>query len=120
MGMIMAERLRLSALLVVTALAVSGCATGSTGTLKVTVEQVGGPMMPNGKTPSEPAAKAEVQVSGPGTDLSSVTGDSGVVSFQLPGGSYSVSVPTCGSTGKEHVTVTPARSTSLTWICPVP
>jgi len=93
---------------------------GKTGTLKVTVIQAGGPGLPGGGTPKQPVANAEVKVTSASTSLSSPTGRAGVATFRLPSGSYLVSVPTCGSTGKREVTVTAASSTSLTWTCPIP
>jgi hypothetical protein len=93
---------------------------GETRTLKVTVIQAGGPQPPGGGTPKRPVANAEVKVTSTSTTLSSPTGKLGVAIFRLPSGSYSVSVPTCGSTGKRGTTVNAASPTSLTWACPVP
>jgi hypothetical protein len=93
---------------------------GKTGTLKVTVIQVGGPQLPGGGTPRQPVSNAEVRVTSASTSLSSPTNSTGVATFRLPSGSYAVSVPTCGSTGTRTVTVTAATTTSLTWTCPVP
>jgi hypothetical protein len=93
---------------------------GKAGVLKVTVIEAGGPALPGGGTPKFAAAGAEVNVTSTGTSLSSHTDKAGVATFRLPTGSYSVSVPTCGPTGKRAVTVTAAGSSSLTWNCPIP
>ncbi len=93
---------------------------GKTGTLKVAVIEAGGPALPGGGTPKQRVANAEVKVTGARTSLSSRTGKAGVATFRLPSGSYLISSSTCGSTGKQKVTVTAAGSTSLTWWCPVP
>ena len=82
--------------------------------------QAGGPQLRGGGTPQRPVANAEVKVTASSTSLSSPTGKLGVAIFRLPGGSYLVSVPTCGSTGNRGVTIKAARSTSVTWTCPIP
>ena len=82
--------------------------------------QAGGQPLPSGGTPEQPVQNAEVKVTFSSTSVSSPTGKDGVATFHLPNGSYLVWVPTCGSTGKRNVTITAARPTSLTWICPVP
>lgn len=93
---------------------------GKTGMLKVAVIEAGGPATPGGGTPKRRVANAEVKVTGVGTNISSRTGNGGVATFSLPSGSYLISSPTCGSTGKQKVTITAAGSKSLTWWCPVP
>ena len=100
-----------------------GCASpgaGTAGALKVTVLQVGGPLLPNGSEPTQPVSNAEVNVAANGTSRSAATNSAGVATFRLPGGSYFVSSPTCGSTGSVKVTVAPGRLATLSWICPVP
>lgn len=121
-------RMRLAGAVAALALICAGCGSvasgdphkGKTGALKVTVTEAGGQPAPGGGTPKYPVASANVNVTSTGTNLSSLTDKAGVAIFRLPGGSYSVSVSTCGPTGKREVTVTAAGSTSLTWICPIP
>ncbi|WP_300605428.1 hypothetical protein [Trebonia sp.] len=91
----------------------------ATGTLRVTVMYAGGPARPGGGTPTFPVPNAEVQVASSRTSLSSRAGKDGVVTFRLPGGSYLVSSPTCGSRGTVEVTVTAPGAASLTWWCPI-
>lgn len=98
----------------------AGCASPVTGTLKVTVIQAGGPELPGGGTPKSPVVNAEVKVASASTSLSSRTGTAGVATFHLASGSYFVSVPTCGFTGKREITITAPSSASLTWTCPIP
>jgi hypothetical protein len=99
----------------------SSSAQTPAGVLTVTVQQVGGPMLPNGSTPTQPVANAEVQVAtAAGATVSTATSNAGVATFRLWGGTYYVSVPTCGYTGKREVKVTSPGSTSLKWVCPVP
>lgn len=121
--------IRWAAALAALALICAGCASpassgnshnGKSGTLKVTVIEAGGPATPGGGTPKFPVASAEVKVTSTSTSLSSLTDKAGVATFRLPGGSYLVSSPTCGITGKRGVTVTVPGSTSLTWWCPIP
>jgi hypothetical protein len=118
-----------AAALTALALICAGCASPAssadshnqtTGTLKVTVIQVGGPLLPGGGTPKQPVTNAEVKVASASASLSSLTGKAGAAIFRLPGGWYLVSSPTCGSAGKREVTVAAQGSTSLTWVCPVP
>jgi hypothetical protein len=92
----------------------------TSGTLKVTVIHVGGPLLPGGGTPKRPVTNAEVKVTSTRASLSSLTDKAGAAIFRLPGGRYLVSSPTCGSTRKKEVTVAPQGSTSLIWVCPVP
>lgn len=118
-----------TAALTAPALICAGCASPAssadshnqtTGTLKVTVIQAGGPLLPGGGTPKQPVTNAEVKVTSTRASLSSLTDKAGAAIFRLPGGWYLVSSPTCGSTGKREVTVAAQGSTSLTWVCPVP
>src|SRR5271169_4244264 len=88
---------------------------GPTGTLKVTVIQAGGPALPGGGTPKQPAANAAVKVTSASTSVSSATGKAGVATFRLPAGSYQASVSTCGPTGSRQAIITAAASASLTW-----
>jgi hypothetical protein len=90
-----------------------------TGTLRVTVIQAGGPGLPGGDTPKQPVTGAEVNITSAGTSRSSLTGKAGIATFRLPSSSYYVSVATCGSTTKHEITITAAKSTSFTWLCPV-
>jgi hypothetical protein len=111
--------------LAVLALAGAGCSSPSSsanpGVLSVTVQAAGGPPLPNGGTQIHPVSNAQVKVAAAGgPTVSAVTNSAGVASFRLSGGSYYVSVGTCGYTGKREVTVKPAGSASLTWVCPVP
>ena len=122
----MRATLKRAGALAILALTAVGCSSpassaGNAGVLKVTVRQVGGPMLPNGSTPSQPVPNAEVKIAGAtGPAVSAATNSAGVATFRLSGGSYYVSVATCGYTGKREVTVKPAGSTFLTWVCPVP
>ena len=97
---------------------------GALAALKVAVIEAGGPALPGGGTPKQRVANAEVKVTGIGIgigmNISSRTGKAGVATFSLPSGSYLISSPTCGSTGKQKVTITAAGPSSLTWRCPVP
>jgi hypothetical protein len=117
------SRLRWAAVLVAVALAPVGCAStgaGDTAMLKVTVREVGGPLGPSGIEPNQPVPNAEVRVAATGTSLSATTNQAGVATFHLAEGVYFVSVPTCGPTGNREVRVSQARTTALTWICPIP
>jgi hypothetical protein len=119
--------LKFAGALAILALATAGCSSQASstaanpGVLTVTVQQVGGPLLPNGSTPTQPVVNAEVKVTeANGPTVSAATNHLGVATFRLSGGSYYVSVATCGFTGKREVTVTAARPASLTWVCPVP
>ncbi len=114
--------------LAIVAVAVAACASApapgeAAGVLTVTAVEAGGPVSANAGTPSQPAGPGlviKVAVQGTGTGLSAVTNGAGVATFSLPGGSYYVSSASCGTTGRVKVTVQAARSTSLTWVCPIP
>jgi hypothetical protein len=93
-----------------------GQSAEDSGMLKVSARYAGGPQ----GTRTQSVVKAEVKVTAKDTSVNATTDSAGVATFRLPGGRYSVSVPTCGSTGKVEATVTPARSASLTWVCPIP
>ena len=110
-----------AAALTALALTCAGCAgpASSLGTLKVAVIQAGGPALPGAGTPKQPVANAEVKVTSTSTSLASLTDKAGVATFHLPRGSYLVSSPACGSTGKRGVTVAAHGSTSLTWTCAI-
>jgi hypothetical protein len=115
-------RLRWAGVLAAAAIACAGCVSssaGPTGILTVSVIQAGGPATASGGTPHFPLPQAMVEVASDGTSQSATTNTAGKATFHLSGGSYFVSSPTCGSTGKVKVTVAPGRPTTLTWICPV-
>jgi hypothetical protein len=95
-----------------------GLTAENSGALKVTVHFAGGPPTRGGGTPNFPVPHAEVTVTANDTSLSATANNAGVATFRLLGGRYSIHVSTCG-TGKLEATVTPARSTSLTWICSI-
>lgn len=122
----MGGTLKWAGALAILALTAAGCSSpassaGTAGVLTVTVQQVGGPMLRNGGTPSQPVPNAEVTIAGAtGPGVSAATNSAGVATFRLSGGSYYVSVATCGYTGKREVTVNPAKPAFLTWVCPVP
>jgi hypothetical protein len=123
---VMRGTLKWAGALAVLAFATGGCASqastaGNAGVLTVTVQQIGGPILPNGTTPTQAVVNAEVKVAhASGVTVSAATNHLGVATFSLAGGSYYVSVATCGPTGKSEVTVKPAGSATLTWVCPVP
>jgi hypothetical protein len=114
-----------------TALASAGCASQAAsagnsrssepaGTLRVTVIRSGGPPLPGGKTPTSPVANTQVKVTAAGSNSTAETNKSGIVTFRLAYGTYSVAVAACGSTTSQPVTVTANAVTALTWTCPVP
>jgi hypothetical protein len=111
------------------ALASAGCAShagsagnspssGPVGTLRVTVIRSGGPPLPGAKTPTSPVANTEVKVTAAGSSSAAKTNNSGIATFRLAYGAYSVTVAACGSTTSQPVTVTAVAA--LTWTCPVP
>ena len=121
----------LTCLTLVIALVSAGCASqagaaGNSvssepgGTLRVTVVEAGGPPLAGGKTPKNPLRNTEVKVTGHGTSSTADTDKSGIATFRLAYGAYSVIVPACGSTTGQKVAVTATREAALTWTCPVP
>jgi hypothetical protein len=98
----------------------SGLPPVAAGTLRVTVIRAGGPALPGGKTPTSPVASTEVKVAAAESSSTAETNKTGVVTFRLAYGTYSVLVAACGSTTSQPVTVTAASVAKLTWTCPVP
>lgn len=82
--------------------------------------QAGGPPLPGGKTPKTPLANTAVKVTAPGSSSTVETNKSGIATFRLAYGTYSVAVAACGSTTSQPVTVTATAAAALTWTCPIP
>jgi hypothetical protein len=61
----------------------------------------------------------EVKVTGAAASSTANTDKSGMATFRLAYGEYSVIVPACGSTIGQKVAVA-ASAAALTWTCPIP
>jgi hypothetical protein len=92
--------------------------SGPVGTLRVTVIQAGGPVTGSGKTPTSPMANTEVKVTAAQSSYTAETNKSGIATFKIPYGKYSVAVGACGSETSRAVTV--SETAALTWTCPIP